>query len=243
MTHAFLTAAGIRKGMRVLDVGCGVGDVSKLVGELVGATGWVLGVDRNPQVVRAARRRFFRRANMKFATINLAEELPAERFDAVVGRLVLMYWSDPSDGLRRLARLVKPGGVVAFQEADHRNYMQTWPPSNLYKKWRQRILDTARICGTTLSLGRRLHTVFADAGLANPKALACFRVDRGANTEVYEMFSATAQSMWPAMLEQGIVHRRAKLPARLSEQFEGEAVRRDLKVCSSRLIGVWSTVP
>ncbi len=175
--------------------------------------------------------------------MDLAEELPADKFDAIVGRLVLMYWSDPGDGLRRLARLVRPGGVAAFQEADHRNYMQTWPPSALYKKWRQRILDTARVCSTTLSLGRRLHTVFAEAGLAKPKSLARFRVDRGADTQVYEMFSATAQSMWPKMLEHGIVHRRATLPARLSEQLKGEAVRRDLKVCSSRLIGVWSTVP
>jgi len=47
ITRAVLSAAGLRRGMRVLDIGCGAGDVSLLAAELVGARGFVLGVDRS----------------------------------------------------------------------------------------------------------------------------------------------------------------------------------------------------
>ena len=46
ITRRILVAAGIKPGMRVLDVGCGGGDVTLLISELVGDTGHVTGADR-----------------------------------------------------------------------------------------------------------------------------------------------------------------------------------------------------
>src|SRR5690606_4206862 len=57
LTEDVLQRAGIRKGMRVLDLGCGVGDVSLLAAWLVGPSGFVLGVDRSADALAAARRR------------------------------------------------------------------------------------------------------------------------------------------------------------------------------------------
>jgi ubiquinone/menaquinone biosynthesis C-methylase UbiE len=47
ITERLLRSAGIEPGMRVLDIGCGAGDVSMLAAELVGSTGSVVGIDRN----------------------------------------------------------------------------------------------------------------------------------------------------------------------------------------------------
>ena len=57
LTEDVLVRAGIGPGMRVLDVGCGVGDVSLIAGRLVGPTGSVLGVDRSSEALEAAARR------------------------------------------------------------------------------------------------------------------------------------------------------------------------------------------
>jgi cyclopropane fatty-acyl-phospholipid synthase-like methyltransferase len=57
LTEDVLRRAGIKPGMRVLDVGCGAGDVSMLAGALVGPSGAVLGIDRSTQAVEIAKRR------------------------------------------------------------------------------------------------------------------------------------------------------------------------------------------
>jgi ubiquinone/menaquinone biosynthesis C-methylase UbiE len=56
-TERLPQSAGIERGMRVLDLGCGAGDVSMLAGELVGASGSVVGIDPNAQVLAVARKR------------------------------------------------------------------------------------------------------------------------------------------------------------------------------------------
>ena len=57
LTEDVLRRAGIGPGVRVLDIGCGVGDVSLLAGKLVGPTGLVLGVDRSADSIDIAQRR------------------------------------------------------------------------------------------------------------------------------------------------------------------------------------------
>ena len=57
ITERLLRSAGIRPGMRVLDLGSGAGDVAMLAAELVGPSGWVLGIDRNSQVLSIAMKR------------------------------------------------------------------------------------------------------------------------------------------------------------------------------------------
>ena len=54
-TRRFLLDTGLAKGMRVLDVGCGIGDVSLLYAELIGPKGEVIGVDREPEALEMAR--------------------------------------------------------------------------------------------------------------------------------------------------------------------------------------------
>jgi len=57
MSRAVLEAAGLARGMRVLDIGCGAGDLSFLAAEVVGRSGSVLGIDRAPEAIAAAKAR------------------------------------------------------------------------------------------------------------------------------------------------------------------------------------------
>ncbi|MEO7715938.1 MAG: methyltransferase domain-containing protein, partial [Capsulimonas sp.] len=121
MTERLLVDAGISPGMRVLDVGCGRGDVSLMAARLVGEIGQVLGVDRdpNPLVMARERGREFGLSNIAFAEDDLCALSPEYgTFDAIVGRRVLMYQSNPAHAIRSLARALRPGGLVVFQEHD-----------------------------------------------------------------------------------------------------------------------------
>jgi SAM-dependent methyltransferase len=103
-------AAGVRAGMRVLDVGCGPG---ALAVELAGRVGEdnVAAIDPTPQFVAACR------ARVPGADVRdgVAESLPWDdgTFDVAMCSLVVAWMSDADQGIREMARVTKPGGTVA----------------------------------------------------------------------------------------------------------------------------------
>jgi ubiquinone/menaquinone biosynthesis C-methylase UbiE len=105
LTEDLLRRAGLDQGMRMLGIGCGAGDVSLLAARLVGPTGAVFGVDRSAEAVAWARRRATAAgvAWAEFAASELDQVEPPGAFDALIGRLILLYLPDPAAVLRQLA--------------------------------------------------------------------------------------------------------------------------------------------
>ncbi|MEO8470463.1 MAG: methyltransferase domain-containing protein [Chloroflexota bacterium] len=108
--------AGVRSGQRVLDIGCGPG---ALTSELVARVGpsAVAAVDPSAQFVAAARERH---PGVEVVQAS-AEQLPfpAAAFDAAIAQLVVHFMPDPIKGLAEMARVTRPGGVVAACVWDH----------------------------------------------------------------------------------------------------------------------------
>jgi SAM-dependent methyltransferase len=156
--------------MRVLDVGCGPGDVSVPLAERVGRDGEVVGVDTNDRVLQLARARASASGatQVRFVHTDL-RELPVDTlFDAVVGRFVLMYLADPADVVRRVAQYVRPGGVVAFQEFQFEFTPLASAPVPLFDQFRSWGLAVFRRAGIDTGMGLRLWQVFLDAELPAP---------------------------------------------------------------------------
>src|SRR5216684_3551837 len=119
-TRTILEAAGVRTGMRVLDLGSGMGDMAFSAAEMVGPTGEVVGIDRSPEPVAKAnlRARQHGLANVRFLVGDIHDPAPDGPYDVIVGRLVLMYVPDPAAVIRTQARLLRPGGLVVPIEFD-----------------------------------------------------------------------------------------------------------------------------
>src|SRR5215472_5669609 len=116
LTQRMLLAAGVTRGMRVLDVGCGVGDVSFLVASLVGQNGSVVGIDLDGEALKLAEERRIASGidNVEFRQSDASADC-GRLFDAAVGRFVLMFMKDPTATLRQVAERVRAGGIIAFQ--------------------------------------------------------------------------------------------------------------------------------
>ena len=110
---------GIGTGQRVLDVGSGVGDVALLAARLVGPSDAVIGVERDPNTVAAASSRASAAglANVRFIQGEVGSVTTTEAFDAVVERFIIEFLPDAGTVMRSLASLLRPGGVMAFQDA------------------------------------------------------------------------------------------------------------------------------
>ena len=171
VTRRFLLRSGIAKGMKVLDVGSGAGDVALTLAEFVGSEGNVVGVDVNGDILETAKARAAAAGwtNVEFiAGDTRTLELPND-FDAVVGRLVLMYMADPADALKHLATHLRPGGIVAFQEVDFSPYTvavhSDTPLMNNLIEWGRTVFERS---GAHVEMGMDLYKSFVDAGLPEP---------------------------------------------------------------------------
>src|SRR5262249_42865963 len=90
LTRRFFEAAGMGAGMKVLDLGSGAGDVALLAADLVGASGRVVGVDMNAEILETARSRAASAGwtNITFVAGDAREIALDADFDAVVGRWI-----------------------------------------------------------------------------------------------------------------------------------------------------------
>jgi SAM-dependent methyltransferase len=171
-TRDMLRRAGLAPGMRVLDIGCGAGDVSLLASDFVGPAGAVIGVDRAPEAVATARGRAaaLGLAHVSFVESTL-EGLDIPPVDAVVGRFVLMHQPSPAEALAQAARFVVSGGVVAVMES-HLDALvlewHSWPASAAYTNLLDVMLKTIKAAGGRTDMGLRLRGTFLDAGLPDP---------------------------------------------------------------------------
>jgi ubiquinone/menaquinone biosynthesis C-methylase UbiE len=151
-----------------LIAGSGGGDVSVIVAELVTPSGQVLGIDRDAAQVEAATRRVndVGLTNVRFETADLSSA-PDGPFDAIVGRLVLMYQPDPEAVLRTLADRLDSGGVMAFMEYDLNppDSPIMWPRSPLVEQLVHWVDAAWEVLGNQTRMGTRLPPLLRSAGL------------------------------------------------------------------------------
>ncbi len=206
-TRRVFVEAGITTGMSVLDVGCGPGEVSLLVADLVGPSGSVLGIDASADMLEVARIRAqtaglahvsFQSADLRSLTLDL-------QFDALVGRFILMHLPEPAAVLRQLVQAVRPSGIVVFQEYDLSSFADAYyPPSSLWEQtWRLSTLAFQR-AGGNLHAGMQLPSMFRAAGLPAPHMAYEASVGADPDWPGFEMRAADVRQFLPLILRFGL---------------------------------------
>ena len=244
-TERLFSDAGIGPGMRVLDVGCGVGDVSLLVASLIGPQGAVVGVDRDPLALERAWQRVpaLGRTNVDFVEGDLRDLAFDEPFDAAVGRLVLMYLADPAEALRGIASHVRPGGIIAFQEFDLAELGLSFPQVPLFDRTGTLLVETYQRAGVDVQMGLKLYSAFIAAGLPAPSIRAERPIGGGPDYPGYHYFAETVRTALPLMEQVGVATAEEIGIETLYERLRDEVVRLDGVIGWPSLMGAWSRKP
>jgi ubiquinone/menaquinone biosynthesis C-methylase UbiE len=231
ITERFFREAGIGPGQRVLDLGSGVGDVAMLVARLVGPSGQVVAIERDPKSIAKASARVTEAGfhNVSFNESNVNEILDEKPFDAAVGRFILMYLPDPVATLRSISQAVRPGGVFVFQEPcwvpvlAHLASLPLWFAT-------ASLIDKAMRASANHDMGTELYHTFVEAGLPAPTMR--MEVPMGKEPYLAQWYYHTLCSLRP-QIEQW------RLPLESLGDLDTLVQRLQAEVAESKTVACW----
>jgi 2-polyprenyl-3-methyl-5-hydroxy-6-metoxy-1,4-benzoquinol methylase len=221
-TDHFLREAGIASGMRVLDIGCGMGDVAMLVARLIGPQGRVISIDLDQASVDSARKRALAVGleNAVFCRADISTFTDVEPFDAVVGRLVLEFQPDPTAIITRLCGLLRPGGVMAFQEPSWKIWLLYTSHLPLRMAVTTIIRDTFLAGRVNTEMELPLYQGFMAANLTSPQ----MRIDLpiGNSPEFRNLLYDLLLTIWSRAAELGLPLNSLGDPTTLASRLNDE---------------------
>lgn len=241
LTERVFYAAGLGVGMRVLDLGSGAGDVAMLAARLVGPEGEVVGVERDPAAVASARDRVARAGinNVQFieGDVQTLAQVTG-MFDAVVGRLVLMYLPDPVDAVRRAAALLRPGGLICLHEGDM-TYDWASPMTPLWTQMRTWFVEALERTNVATRMGLSLYSTFIAAGLPAPEQRLECAVGGGERARAWA-WANVMRGVVPLLEQLGIATADELDAETLADRLEHDVKVADGIVIWPPMVGAWS---
>jgi ubiquinone/menaquinone biosynthesis C-methylase UbiE len=239
-THSLFLQAGLEPGMRVLDAWSGAGNVAFIARDVVGPSGEVIGFDQSSAPVAYASQRAVAAgfSNVRFVEASI-DDLPfGSEFDAVVGRVVLMYRRDPVGDLRALIRCVRPGGLVIFQEFDQLTG-KTVPAAPVVDQVRDWMLDAFARAGIQMEMGHMLYQTFKAVGLPPPE----MEIDgfvSGVEGISPALFANVVRTLIPQLEALGVATADEIEIETLEERMRADLARTGGVMSTPLLIGAWS---
>jgi SAM-dependent methyltransferase len=166
MERPFVVAAGLDRGMTVLDVGCGDGAVTRFLAGEVGPRGKVIALDVDEATITAQQAADADRKGVAITwTCASAYDTGLEdaSVDFVVARHLFQQLTDPARALRELQRVLKPGGSICLVD-DHDGLLWIHPEPNGHAAFVARVHEQQRLRGGDREIGRKLAGHVSEAG-------------------------------------------------------------------------------
>jgi ubiquinone/menaquinone biosynthesis C-methylase UbiE len=242
-TERLFREAGIGVGHRVLDLGSGMGDVSMLVAGLVGASGEVVGIERDATSIDRAQARVAAAGlrNVSFLNVDVNNIVTDPPFDAVVGRYILMFLPDPIVVLRSVSRLVRPGGVLAFQEPSWIPMLALGDRLALWSCVLRSIHETILRSGANPEMGFALYSIFQELGLPAPKMH--LEIPLGSDVDFLRVISDLVCSLRPLAEQHNVSLEELGDLDTLPDRVCAEVAAANTVVSIVPLLGAWSRKP
>jgi ubiquinone/menaquinone biosynthesis C-methylase UbiE len=238
-TRSVLDRVGLANGMRCLDVGCGPGEVMRLMAERVGPSGRVVGLDLDHNLGRESVSSLVGKGHGQctFVEGDLygVEHLDDQPFDLVFARIVFFHLADPISALQKMFSWLKLGGQIVIQDYYFAS-LDSHPFSEAANEVNRVFATAGERIGRDMRVGIKLPSYFIDSGIGSPDGtdVADFygvdpRYGSLGDTDVSgnllparmsaQMLGAVYRSVLPVALTYGVTTEEQS--ALLFEQLEG----------------------
>jgi SAM-dependent methyltransferase len=202
-TRLLLRAAGIQPGMRVLDLGTGIGHVAMLLAEMVGPEGRVVGIDNSAKLLDVAASRAAARPQLRFTLGDVRHWRDDAPFDAIVGRLILFHLADPMAVLRHQAIALRSGGLLLALDFDL-GAVRTEPAVPSVREAIGWVNAAFRHAGASPEIGTRLALLLAEAGLADVQGFGVQGYIAPGDPRGPALLSGVVRSLAPQIVAAGV---------------------------------------
>ncbi len=231
-TELILRMAGLEPGMRVLDLGTGTGDVARIAASLVGPTGSVTAIDSAPEALETARA--LSPGTIEYVEGDVASWHDGREFDAVIGRLILLYTRDAAAVLRHHAASLRPGGLMVAMEFDMTG-ARSVPPTAAVADAQRWITGAFGRAGLDAGLGARLSEIFTAAGMPGYAQLGLQAYHGPDSHDGPQILAGVLRTMLPLFTE-------PVDPEAVADQMRAELAAARAVFVPPTLVGCWGAV-
>jgi len=154
----------LRPGIKVLDVGCGTGSITKDIAKFVG---FVTGIDNTEKFITAGKENFSNIPNMELIATDLFQFEPKEKFDLIVSARTMQWLSDVPRALVKMKSMLKGGGTLSILDYNHTKVEWTPEPPAIMKKFYSAFLQWRAEAGMNNQVGDDLPRLFEEVGFKN----------------------------------------------------------------------------
>ncbi len=241
-TGLLLRASGVAPGMRVLDLGTGLGHVARLVGDLVGPSGQVLGVDASAAALAIARERTDASGlrHVTFEEADVSAWRASEPFDAIVTRLLLFHVADPVALVRRQLANLRHGGIFVAIDFDI-GASRSEPAIPMVDDALRWVLRAFHAAGARPRIGATLGPILTSAGLANVATFGVQGYVPPHDPVGPALLAGVLRTLAPVIVQHGIATSEA-LGIDTLEQRIAAAVRdAGAVILPPTVVGAWGT--
>jgi ubiquinone/menaquinone biosynthesis C-methylase UbiE len=198
----------LKKGMRVLDVGCGTGAITAGIAEMVGENGFVVGIDSSEHLIAKGNEYCHHVSNLELIAVDLFTYNPKEKFDLVVSARVLQWLSDPEKALLKLKDFLNPGGQMSVLDYNHKAIeWRPQPPASMMRFYNA-FLDWRSDAGMDNEIADHLPEYFTRLGFHSigifPANEVCERKDEDFLQKI-GIWSKVTELRGPQMVESGFI--------------------------------------
>jgi SAM-dependent methyltransferase len=226
-----LQLLGVGPGWRCLEVGAGRGSIARWLAGCVGPPGSVVGADIDARFLSGMPE------NVQVRALDIRkDEIDAGAYDLVHCRALLMHLADPAAVIARLARALRPGGVLPAEEGDYGMYHYANHPDadRLTANAHQAFETMTRAGVMNAYFGRRLPALLAACGLELSGAVVETAI-AGPGDPAYEFVRTTALNSLPRLIEAGV------MPNADRRRLEGYFSEPQTMITCPSLVSAWAT--
>lgn len=157
----------LEPGMKVLDVGCGTGSITKDIADIIGPAGRIVGIDNTGKFIESGKENHGHITNMELIAIDLFQYQPEEEFDMIVSARTMQWLNNVPAALLKMKSMLKPGGILSILDYNHKKIQWTPEPPPIMKKFYSAFLKWRESSGMNNQVADDLAGLLEDAGFQN----------------------------------------------------------------------------